>query len=322
MFKLVDCYGSDIIQQLDGCSALMWHWAHYDEKAVHFARQLTRSIESTGIAVFPNFATCWHYDDKVGQKYLLEAIGAPLVPTHVFFSKKSATEWANGTQYPKVFKLSGGAGSSNVKLARNRRAAVNWINRSFGRGWPMYSRYFALKEAAWRAMRDRSTSSFRRLIIGMARVFIRTEGEKAGRLEKGYAYFQDFVPGNSSDVRVIVIGSRAFAIRRLVREGDFRASGSGRIAYEKSEIPIDCIRMSFEISRAMSSQCVAFDYVFDSGRPLIVEVSYAFTSKAYRQCEGYWDTDLGWHQSKVDPEAFIIEDLISSLPSASTRVKK
>ena len=88
-YKLVNCFASDIIQQLNDCDGLMWHWSHYDPEAVLFSRQLTYSLEHAGKKVFPDSHTCWHFDDKVGQKYMFEAINAPLVPTYVFYDKIS-----------------------------------------------------------------------------------------------------------------------------------------------------------------------------------------------------------------------------------------
>src|SRR5690606_35570857 len=99
-YKIVNCYDSDIINQLSDCKALMWHWHHADVKAEIFARQLIYSVENMGISVFPNSKTCWHFDDKIGQKYLLESIGAPLVPTNVFYDKDKTEEWLNHTEYP------------------------------------------------------------------------------------------------------------------------------------------------------------------------------------------------------------------------------
>ena len=83
-FKRVDCYRSDIVEQLRGCDALMWHFSHQDYRDMLFARQLILSLAAGGMKVFPDPATSWHFDDKVGQKYLLEAVGAPLVPTWLF----------------------------------------------------------------------------------------------------------------------------------------------------------------------------------------------------------------------------------------------
>ena len=54
-------------------------------------------------------------------------IGAPLVPTSVFYDKEEALAWAKNTTYPKVFKLRGGAGAANVRLAKNKKEAVRLI---------------------------------------------------------------------------------------------------------------------------------------------------------------------------------------------------
>ena len=53
------------------------------------------SVEASGKKVFPDFNTVWHFDDKVGQKYLLEALDLPLVPTWVFYDKTEALQWAD-----------------------------------------------------------------------------------------------------------------------------------------------------------------------------------------------------------------------------------
>ena len=104
-YKLVNCYDNNIINQLSDCNALMWHHHHSNAKQILFAKQFLFSLEQSGLTVFPNFRTSWHFDDKVGQKYLLEAIDAPLVPSYVFYSKEMASKWVEQTQFPKVFKL-------------------------------------------------------------------------------------------------------------------------------------------------------------------------------------------------------------------------
>jgi hypothetical protein len=91
-YKIVSCYDSDIIQQLEDCDALMWNWNQTNFRAVLMAKQLTASLETAGKKIFPDFKTSWHHDDKVGQKYLLEAIDAPLIKTHVFYTKKEAEQ--------------------------------------------------------------------------------------------------------------------------------------------------------------------------------------------------------------------------------------
>lgn len=307
-YREVDCFSHDIINQLEGCDALLWHWPHHDYHAQLFARQLIFSIEKMNVLIFPNSATCWHYNDKVGQKYLLEAIKAPLVPTYVFYSKKEALNWTKQTVFPKVWKLRGGAGSQNVELVKSANVARKIISRSFAAGWSN-SRLHPLKERLWDFRRDRSARSLLNISRGMARFIFPRKSD----LQREYVYFQDFIPDNDCDIRIVVIGDRSFAIKRVVREGDFRASGSGKLVYDPTQIPIECVSIAFDITASIESQSCAFDFVRLRKKWFVIEISYAFTADAYEKCPGYWDSSLNWHAAPVTPERFIIEDILTQL---------
>ena len=149
-YKKVDAYQSDIMKQIEDCDAFMWHFSHLDYKDKVFAKQLLYSIEASGKPVFPNFKTVWHFDDKLGQKYLFESIKAPLVTSYAFYTKQEALLWANKASFPKVFKLRGGAGSTNVKLVDTRKEAVSLISRAFSRGFSAYDPLASLKDRWWK----------------------------------------------------------------------------------------------------------------------------------------------------------------------------
>ena len=305
-YKIVDGYQSDIIEQLKECNALMWpqHQGHI--KDILAAKRILYSLEHAGVKVFPNFHTAWHFDDKVAQKYLLESIGAPLVSSYVFYEKNLALEWAVKTTYPKVFKLKGGAGSANVKLVRTKSDAFKLIDKSFSKGFSQFDRLEYLKE------RYRKYKSGQDTLIGVAkglgRLLIPTAYAKWQSREKGYVYFQEFMPDNLFDIRVIVIGDKAFAIKRLVRKNDFRASGSGSIVYVKDEIDIRCVKIAFETSAKLQTQCLAYDFVFDHEKtPKIVEISYGFSSPGYVACPGYWDAELIWHEGAFNPYGWMVD---------------
>lgn len=308
-YKVVDAFDIDIIQQVAGYDAFMWHHHHGRFKDVLTAKRILFALEHSGIKVFPNFATDWHFDDKVAQKYLLEAIDAPIVPSYVFYDKKEATVWAKKTTYPKVFKLKGGAGATNVKLVKNQAEAFKLINKAFGKGFAQFDRLNNLKE------RYNKYKSGQDTLLGVAkgvgRLAIPPNFAKQQLPEKGYAYFQDFIINNDFDIRIIVIDDKAFAIKRLVRENDFRASGSGNIVYEKSDIDLRCVEIAFDVSNKLQSQCLAYDFIFDvNNAPLIVEVSYGFSVGAYDHCTGYWNDNLEWIESSFNPQKWMIENLI------------
>ena len=309
LHKVVNCYDTDIIAQLDDCDALLWHHHHSDARDVLFAKGLLFALEQAGKKVFPEFNANWHFDDKVGQKYLLEAINAPMAKSYVFYKKKEALEWAKNTTYPKVFKLRGGAGSTNVKLIHSQKQAIQKINKAFGKGFPAYDGWNDFKEQGLRYKQGKLKSID--LLKSMRRFFVSTRFAKTVGSQKGYIYFQEFIPNNDSDIRVITIGQKAFAIKRMTRPNDFRASGGGVIKFDKEFIDKKCIQIAFETTEKLKASCVAYDFVFDqNNKPLIVEINYGFAHQPYFNCTGYWDKDLNWHEGKFNQVEWIVEKLI------------
>ena len=318
-YKIVDCYRNDIIEQLKDCDALMWHHNHGIFKDVLIAKRLLYALLQTGKMVFPDFNTTWHFDDKVSQKYIFESIKAPFVASYVFYDKTSALNWAGTTMFPKVFKLRGGAGSANVKLIKTKSEASKIIHKAFSTGFSQFSKVHYLKESF------RKKGSIKEQILeigkGVFRLFCSPPYARMSPREKGYVYFQDFIPNNDFDIRIIVVGDKAFGLKRLVRDNDFRASGSGKIKYAKEELDIRCVKIAFDINNRLNAQCLAYDFIFDSNNnPLIVEMSYGFSNSAYKKCPGYWDSKLGWHSEQFDAADWMIENVITAIRSKSAHI--
>lgn len=310
-YKIVDCYKSDIIHQLSDCNILLWHHHHSIAKDSLFAKQLLFALEQAGIKVFPDINTGWHFDDKLGQKYLLEAIGAPLVPTYAFYDRSEALQWIKSTSFPKVFKLRGGAGSSNVKLVKSSQAAQALVRQAFGSGFPAYDKWGNLQDQLQKLPAGKTTGL--EVLKSIRRLFVSTDFARTSGPERGYVLFQDFIPNNQYDIRVVTIGGKAFAIKRLVRNNDFRASGSGSIRYEKEAINEACIKIAFDTTRKLKAQCVAYDFVFDEAqKPLIVEINYGFAHQSYFDCPGYWDEGLRWTEGKFNAAEWILNSVFQA----------
>jgi glutathione synthase/RimK-type ligase-like ATP-grasp enzyme len=313
-YKLVNCYDSDIIAQLDNYKALMWHWNQNDYRTALIARQLTIALEKKGIKVFPDVNTAWHYNDKLGQKYLLEAIDAPFVKSYIFYSKKEALNWVNKTTFPKVFKLRCGAASENVSLAKTKKRARLLIEKAFGIGFLSVNRFSRLADHYRSLRRDKNLAAIRRFVSCFIRMFIPSTDERLSPNEMGYVYFQDFVPENKYDTRLVVIGDRCFGVRRYCRKGDFRASGSGIKAYGPELFDKKSIQIAFEIAKKLKTQCIAFDFLRDGQQSKIIEMSYCFVMGSfYDNCPGYWDSDLNWHEENINPQYFMIEDFLEEV---------
>lgn len=311
-YKLVNCYASDIVDQMKDCDALLWHHHHNSAKDVLFAKQLLFSLEQAGKEVFPDFNTGWHFDDKVGQKYLLEALGLPFVPSYLFYDKNAAMEWADKIAYPIVWKLRAGAGASNVMLIKNKKRCLSVIKKAFTIGFDSYDPKSALVEQ-FRKYKMKEVS-FINVIKAFIKVFYHPFYTKVLGREIGYAYFQDFMPNNNSDVRIIVIDEKAFGLKRIVRKGDFRASGSGDFKTGKDMIDEECVKIAFTATKKIKSQSAVFDFIYDTNkRPLIVEISYGFTVQPYDSCPGYWDANINWHEGRFNPEGWMVDSLVKKL---------
>ena len=310
-FREVDCFASDAIHQLEGVTHLMWHWSLAEHQGLLFARQLVRAIEAKGILVFPSSDDCWHYDDKIAQKYLFEALDMPSVASYVFYQKETAQRWAVTTSYPKVFKLRGGAGSVNVSLVRNQAQALRLIRRAFSVGFSSVNRSAVLGDRVRSFKKAKNFATALGILKCLGRYIFPSPKERQSPREIGYVYFQDFIPKNEWDTRLIVIGDRCIGVRRYCRKGDFRASGSGQPAYDLSFFPKIMVAEAFRSSRKLKMQSVAFDFIEQDGEYLIVEVSYCYiTGSFYDDCPGYWDSSLRWHAKPVDPQRFILEDFL------------
>lgn len=313
-YKLVNAYDNDIVEQVKDCDAFMWHHHHTDYRDNLFAKQLLFSLQMSGTKVFPNFNTGWHFDDKVGQKYMLEAINAPMVQSYVFYTEAEAIQWIEQTDFPKVFKLRGGAGSHNVMLAHNKSDAIKFVKKAFGKGFSQKNIKHLLSDDI-RKYKEGKVSAFY-IIKDVAAFYLKAESFwKMYNREKGYVYFQEFIPDNTFDIRICVVDNKAFAIKRMVRENDFRASGSGHLVYSKAEIDERCVNIAFDVSRRLGLQCVGMDFVFDKdNNPLIVELGYGFAIAAYLQCEGFWTPDMEWHEGKgFDFCGWMVENVVNAI---------
>ena len=312
--RSVNGYGNSIIDDLHGCDALLWHVSQDSVTDLRFARSVLLAAARLGLRVYPNHQTVWHFDDKAAQKYLLESIGAPLADTWVFYDRNEALEFVERATYPLVWKLRGGAGSLNVRLLRDRDQARRMVATMFGKGVAAFPPGRAVQAAAASALQHNRDLTWLlrngRRVIG--RYLRRSRTRDA---ERGYILLQRYIEGNDHDVRVMVVGHRAFSSRRQVRRGDFRASGSGQnIFLDEHETDRRLIDIGFKIARDVGAQTLALDFVFEpvSNEPVLLEMSYVMPPKALEAHKGYFDEAFVWHQGSYDLARMVLQDLLAA----------
>jgi len=287
-------------EQVSELDLFIFQWEHYDGP-----KQVACSIipiiqYEMKIPCFPNWETSWHYDDKIKQYYLLKQSRFPIIDSYIFWEQAQALKWLKSARMPVVFKLRSGAGSSNVILVKDKLQAKKLILKMFGKGIrsgrisdnsSLHRKHFR----PYKRLRRFAGSALRKITGKYQPLY--------WNIDKDCILFQKFLPNNSYDTRVSIIGERAFAFRRFNRENDFRASGSGNIDYDVHKIDLHAIEIAFEISYRLGFQSMSYDFLFNEDKKLeISEISYTYVDTAVYNCPGYWDKDLHWIEGHFWPQ--------------------
>lgn len=313
----VDLFEEGVLRKLASYDAVLWHFSNYSHQEMLFARSILAAASAMGLAIFPDHNTAWHFDDKVAQMYLLEAVAAPIPEWNVFADVEGFKLWLEGKPiFPQVAKLRGGSGSSNVKLLENPRDATRYADDMFKRGRtvapnPMFKAISNARSASTRA------TFFKRL--KRAPEFLRTM-RSARQLprERGYVFLQEFIPNDGYDLKVVTVGDKTSFIARNNRAGDFRASGGGSLSYDLALVPRNVVETAFSVTDRIGAQCMGYDFVIDSrtGVGEIIEMSYGFDHRALVAAGGHWDRSGDWHQGEpLSAPAEIVENLIKAARS-------
>ena len=320
-FIRVNPYDSDIIDQVKDCDAFLWHHHHGIYKDALFAKQLLFSLEQSGKVVFPNFRTGWHFDDKLGQKYLFEALGIKAAKAWAFYDKKSAYEWIDTAEFPKVFKLRGGAGSSNVKLAKSKKKAKSFVRKAFGRGISPGNPLLSIKTEWRRFIKGKSRFYDVAKYIGLF-LFPRLNGNSKSFRQWGYIYFQEFIPNEGFDYRIEISDNKAIALIRMCRDNDFRASGGHDDRFDPSLIQEDVIKFAFDCYDKIGAQSVALDIVRSktTNELYLIEVSYCYGLDDDEFEHGYWTRDGQHHNEPFNGVHWMIEEVIKEVSNKKNNV--
>lgn len=262
------------------------------------------------IPCFPSYNEIWHYDEKVVQSFLFQSTGFGQVPTKIFFDHNRAIKWIkNSAQFPLVFKLSSGAGSRDVVLVKNRRHALGITTRMFTTG--LHPGKVPIP-FIWKLNRLNVARSIEERLRAYYRLIRGREFNEYYEKQTGYVLFQEYLPDNEFDTRINIIGNRAFGFRRFNRPKDFRASGSGLIDYDHTNVSLECVKAAFGISQKFGFRNMAYDFLFDrTGKPVVCEMTYIYSDIAVYNCPGYWDIDMRWHFGHFWPQYFQLSDLLN-----------
>ena len=311
-YEFIDLIRCDAVEELKRFDLLLWHFGQYRHAEMLEARSILYSAKRLGLKIFPDFDDAWHFDDKVAEMYILQALGAPIPESHVFYDKESverAVETGMIT-LPIVGKLRTGSGSHNVKLLKSKSDLMHYASKMFNGGYnPAPSLWYKTTSNI------RSSHNKQQFISKLKRApeFLRTlAGARHFPNEKDYVYLQQFIPNDGYDMKVVVVGDKCAFLIRPVRSHDFRASGGGEVFFDKNYFKPQIVESAFNVSDALGAKCMGYDYVVnkETGEGVIVEMSYGFSHEAIMASGGYYDRNLRWHDEPLNAPKELLDNLI------------
>jgi hypothetical protein len=88
-------------------------------------------------------------------------------------------------------------------------------------------------------------------------------------------------------LRIAVIGDRyAMGFWRNNRPNDFRASGSGRIDYDRT-VPEELVRYCLSLNKRFDFDSMAYDIIFRGNQFVITEMSYTYVDSLLYKAAGH-----------------------------------
>lgn len=125
---------------------------------------------------------------------------------------------------------------------------------------------------------------------------------------------QEYCPGNDCDYRYNCEGDRVFGSRRLVRPGDFRASGSG-LRERLDELDPELVTLTRSLANRLGMPSLAFDWIrHPDGHWVVTEISYTYNLPGIvADCDHYVTAAGRVEARPLDPTEYVVADFLGRL---------
>ncbi|AAZ28036.1 hypothetical protein [Colwellia psychrerythraea] len=236
-------------------------------------------IESQGATIIPRYELLLAHENKGFQSLMKKRLGCDDL-NEQYLSSDAASFDKN-----TVYKESAGAGSHGVFISKDSKG------------------FYKKKQKV-----ELMNSQLNRLIKS-SKLWIKQNLLNGWRFNTSmakYAYnstplvLQDFVPDLECDYKVLIFGELFFVLKRGVKKGDFRASGSS-LFEAVSECPFEILDKSKNFFTSLNTPYASLDIVISKGKAFVIEFqcahfgpyTYQTAQVVYKECEGGWKT-LPW----------------------------
>lgn len=228
------------------------------------------------IKVIPSFDHLMAHENKGFQQIYRAAHGFGELNGKYFCTRQKYDELS----VPFVLKKVSGAGSSGVFLVRSHFEKLK-------------HRLFFLP-------------SVKRIAINLLRLFKLSKSQYLlySFYKQRFARLvsQDYIDGLDFDYKLIVMGNRYYGLKRYVRNGDFRASGSGKLEF--SDIPEAVLNYADRVFSVLDAPYVSLDIAQKDDACYLIEYQVLnFGPIAIKDSIGFYEKNgERWEFQECNPD--------------------
>lgn len=202
-------------------------------------------LVSKKCVIVPNLDALMAHENKGFQQLYRSFHGFGNLEGKYFYDIDDAPK-----QYPFVYKSVTGAGSSGVKLINNNND-LQEVRSYFKTG-----------------LKRRLIKYIRKIHLSKQEYAIYSYRYKATRLSVS----QEFIPDLKGDYKILIFGKKFFVLKREVRSGDFKASGSGIFTFPgKDEVPDRLLNFSKSVFDKLDVPYVSMDIADSNSECHLIE---------------------------------------------------
>jgi glutathione synthase/RimK-type ligase-like ATP-grasp enzyme len=197
--------------------------------------------------LIPSYDIFRAHENKGYQHVLQERLEINSLSWNYFGCLEDSYFYLDRVTYPIILKNVGGYGSKNVHKIENKEHAISMIKK-------LYKCKMKLMKKHAKKYVFRSKYS----------IDLESESFHIGRF-----IFQEFIPELEYDWKIMVFGNKYYVLKRKVRKGDFRASGSGRFEFV---VPSDLVlNFAREVFKKLDVPFVSLDILEQNGKCFLTE---------------------------------------------------
>ena len=229
----------------------------YDKPYQKYICDVMRHISKvrSDVLLIPNYDIMLAHENKGYQELIKKELGIEDVNGN-YYGDLSDLDPDSNINYPCVVKLLEGSMSSNVFLVNSYRDLSNKL-RKYGNKNIRYDIKRILKNYI---IKNKYKLTPNDLSIRNYDQFFR---------ERTPFIIQDYVKNLNYDYKILIFGQKYYALKRYVRNNDFRASGSGNFVYEPPSLEL--LDYAKKIFSLLDAPFVSLDIAEHEGKCYLIE---------------------------------------------------